>query len=62
MIPKSKRLLTERLILRIVSAADFPHIFSAAQAEGFTDGMQWSPPKGLEELEAPLKRGLLSTV
>ena len=56
--PKNYTLETERCCLRFVSRDDIPHIFSAAQYPGFTDGMQWEPP----ECESDLVEHLESNV
>ncbi len=42
-------LLTERLRLRRLSRDDAPHVLSAAQTPGFTDGMTWEPMATIEE-------------
>lgn len=55
-IPPSFTLQTERFRLRIPSADDFPHIFSATRFPGFNDGMLWEPPAHMDELRAPLER------
>ena len=49
-LPKDYRIETARCTLRIVSEEDIPHVFSASQFEGFTDGMLWEPPKKEKEL------------
>lgn len=49
---------TERLRLRIPAESDIPHVFTASQFPGFTDGMLWSPPEDIEELRGPLDRSL----
>lgn len=49
---------TPRCVLRAPSRTDMPHIFLASRVPGFTDGMLWSPPETLEELEGPLETNL----
>lgn len=44
---------TQRCRLRYISKDDIPHIFSASQYPGFTDGMLWEPPSSEEELIPP---------
>lgn len=43
-------LTTDRCRLRKLSRDDAPHVWSAAHAPGFTDGMSWEPPKNEEEM------------
>ena len=57
-IDKTKTITSENLRLRIPSAADFPHIFSATKQKGFNDGMLWDPPTSMEELIEPLQKGI----
>ena len=59
-LPVSFRIVTPRLILRIPSEADIPHIFSATRQAGFNDGMAWEAPEMEAELIAPLERSLES--
>lgn len=42
-------LTTQRLRLRRLSRDDAPHILSACQTPGFTDGMTWEPVDTIEE-------------
>jgi [ribosomal protein S5]-alanine N-acetyltransferase len=42
-------LTTERCRLRRLSHGDAPHILSACQTPGFTDGMTWDPVRTIEE-------------
>lgn len=55
-IPKSFALETLRLRLRLAALEDIPHVFSASQYPGFTDGMLWEPPQTMEELEEPHRK------
>lgn len=57
-IPNSLVLETERLKLRIPQAEDIPHVFSASQYDGFTDGMLWEPPESEEQLIESLQNSL----
>ncbi|MEM7368434.1 MAG: GNAT family N-acetyltransferase [Bacteroidota bacterium] len=57
-IPTTFTIETQNYRLRLPSRADFPFIFSATRVEGFNDGMLWEPPETMDELEAPLLRGL----
>ena len=59
-IDKDLSLKTDRFVLRAPNKSDIPHIFDAAQHEGFTDGMLWDPPKTKAELEKPLMNSLKS--
>lgn len=45
-------LTTERCRLRRLSHDDAPHVLSACQTPGFTDGMTWEPMKSIEETHA----------
>ena len=49
-LPKNFTIETDRCLLRMVSEEDIPHVFSASQFPGFTDGMLWDPPKDEQEL------------
>ncbi len=49
---------TERLLLRIPNESDIPHVLTASKHPGFTDGMLWSPPKDLKELQGPYERSV----
>lgn len=42
-------LTTPRLRLRRLSRDDAPHVVSACQTPGFTDGMSWEPVASIEE-------------
>ena len=55
-LPLSYTIETERCRLRVPSAADLPHVFSATRHEGFNDGMVWDPPSTIAELEEPLRQ------
>jgi RimJ/RimL family protein N-acetyltransferase len=47
---------TQRCILRAVSAADVPFVWSATRFPGFTDGMRWNAPAGQHAIiEADLR-------
>ncbi|GAB5521370.1 MAG: GNAT family N-acetyltransferase [Rhodothermales bacterium] len=54
MLPIAYMLTTERLVLRRQTEADLPFIFDASQVPGFTDGMRWSPPETIAELQPAL--------
>jgi ribosomal-protein-alanine N-acetyltransferase len=54
--PKTFALETERLVLRLPSEADIPHVFSATRYLGFNDGMLWDPPDHPDEISASLLR------
>lgn len=59
-IPLSITIETDRCRLRIVSKTDFPHIWSATRHKGFNDGMTWTPPSKMEELEEPYHKNIES--
>jgi [ribosomal protein S5]-alanine N-acetyltransferase len=58
-IPQEFTIETARCRLRRPSVADLPDVFSATQVAGFNDGMQWEPPKSIDELAEPLRQNLL---
>jgi ribosomal-protein-alanine N-acetyltransferase len=58
-LPMTYAIETERCRLRIVSAEDIPHVFSASRFPGFNDGMVWEAPHTIEELEAPHRKSIL---
>lgn len=57
-ISKTHHLRSSELYLRIPNEDDLPHVFSASQYEGFTDGMPWSPPKEISETIEPLQKSI----
>ncbi|MEL6591675.1 MAG: GNAT family N-acetyltransferase [Bacteroidota bacterium] len=57
-LPLDFILESERLRLRAPASRDLPHIFTAAQYPGFTDGMLWDPPKEMDELIPSLERSI----
>lgn len=59
-IPLSTVIETGRCRLRVVSRADFPHVWSATRRKGFNDGMTWNPPSKIEELEGSYRRNIES--
>lgn len=60
LISKDFVITTERCLLRLPSADDIPHVFSASRFNGFTDGMLWEPPDSVEDLYKPLQNSLRS--
>lgn len=48
---EDRLLQTARCKLRRVSRDDVPHIWSASQHPGFTDGMTWEPPSDPSEIQ-----------
>lgn len=58
--PFSFSIETKNLKLRAPSFDDIPHIFSASQYEGFTDGMLWEPPQKQEELNLSMEKSILA--
>lgn len=57
-INTNTRLNSRRCSLRYIAESDIPHIFSASQYEGFTDGMLWSPPESQEELNESFQNNI----
>ena len=49
-VARSRILKTERCLLRHVTEADIPHVFSATQHDGFNEGMVWDAPLDPSEL------------
>jgi [ribosomal protein S5]-alanine N-acetyltransferase len=59
-VPIDIVLETPRCVLRVVSEADVPFVWSATRFAGFNDGMRWEAPDRPEELIEPTRRNLQS--
>jgi [ribosomal protein S5]-alanine N-acetyltransferase len=57
-LPLDYTIVTKRCRLRRPSLADIPHIFSAARAPGFNDGMLWEPPESEADLVEPYEESI----
>ncbi len=55
-VSRDEEIATARCRLRYPDESDIPHIWSASQTPNFNDGLRWSPPSSIAEINEPLRQ------